>query len=62
MDSLNKRFSYRPKRHSGESTPSRRNRTEKFGSERLTIVPVPPEELPEEMKSVLESVCADRHL
>jgi len=28
-----------------------------FRSERLVIAPVPPEELPEEMRSVLESVC-----
>lgn len=30
-----------------------------LGSEHLVIAPVPPEELPEEMRSVLESVCAD---
>ena len=63
MDSLNKRFSsHRPKRNPGESNPGRRNKRERFGSEQLAIVPVPPEELPEEMRSVLESVCADCHL
>jgi len=30
-----------------------------FGSGRLVIAPVPPEELPEEMRSVLETVCAN---
>ena len=62
MDSLSKRFSpHHPKRDSGENTPGRRRRKGRGGSEQLSIVPVPPEDLPEEMKSVLESVCADRH-
>jgi len=46
---------------SGESTTDRRNRIAKFSSEKLTIVPVPREELPDEMRSVLESVCPDYH-
>ena len=63
MDSLSKRFSVpHPKHGSGEGNPSRRNRREGFGSEHFTIVPVPPGELPEEMRSVLESVCPDFHL
>ncbi|KAF9646994.1 hypothetical protein BDM02DRAFT_3130017 [Thelephora ganbajun] len=56
MDSLSKRFSYRPKRNPGRSTSSRRNRRERFSPEHLPIVPVPREELPDEMKSVLESL------
>ena len=39
-----------------------RNRGEKLGTEHLQITPVPPGELPEEMRSVLESVCRDRYL
>ena len=61
MDSLSKRLSsYRPKSKSGESTAGRRNRRNSFGPEQLTIVPVPRDELPDEMRSVLESVRADR--
>jgi hypothetical protein len=63
MDSLSKTFSAsHPKDDPGKGGPSSWNRREKFGSEHLQIVPVPPEELPEEMRSVLESVCRDSYL
>ena len=60
MDSSSKPSpsSHYPERDPGESIPSPRNRREIIGSERLAIAPVLPEELPEEMRSVLESVCA----
>lgn len=45
---------------SGESTTDRRNRIANFSSEKLTIVPVPREELPDEMRSVLESFISSR--
>ena len=49
MDTLSKHLSsYRPKRN-------------RFGSEQFTIAPIPREELPDEMRSVLESVRADCH-
>ena len=60
MDSLSRRPPpYRPKPNSGESTAGRRNRRNSLGPEQFNIVPVPREELPDGMRSVLESVCAD---
>jgi hypothetical protein len=59
MDSLGKRLpSYPQKSNSSESTTGRQNGKDSFGPEQFNIAPVPREELPDEMRSVLESVCA----
>jgi len=61
MNSPNKHISsHHPKHDSGKGTTVRRNRRERFSSEQLTITPVPREELPDEMRSVLESFISSR--
>lgn len=61
MDSMSDHPSTHPPKHGpvGNST-GRRNRREGFNSEQLSIVPVPREELPDEMRSVLESLISSQ--
>jgi len=61
MDSLSRHLSsYHSNHNSGESTAGHRKRRDRLGPGQLNIVPIPREELPDEMRSVLESFISSR--